>query len=61
VLDSPQLSGRRLVAAVRFLRVGIELLQPRQHALCLRALHADLVGVRTRCGGPEQGRHEQAD
>jgi len=61
VLDSPQLSARRLVAAVRPLRGGIELLQPCEHALCLRALRADLVSVSTRCGDTEQGRQEQAD
>ena len=60
-LELPQLLARRLVAAVRPLRGGVELLQLREHALRLRPLRADRVGVRARDRGPEDARKKQAD
>ena len=55
-LDPLERLARRLVAAVRQLRFGIELLQLREDALRLRALRADPVGMSAWCRGPEQPR-----
>jgi len=61
VLDVPQPSARRLVAAVRPLRRRVEPLQLHEHALGLCALGADLVGMRSRRCRPDQADHKQAN